>query len=445
MMTPLARLLTTLALAAPAPPPAVPPQLVVSKPAVVQKLWERIKDIGPLKAQLAAVRDKAVRAHICDGLVDLRALAASGGPLAGLAFRDGYRDRGWARPTLARAILLARARLRRELPGRDVTVGDVTQPGCGQLDHGVVIRHLQGPQAEAWLAAARPWRGVLASVRLARAADFPRESARFEDPNLRLRIVSEARGVLRRAGEPTLVRIAETRFREGGDDSGAAELEASFARIVRKKHLIGHVIAADASGPVGLWHFIDPERGQQLEVMTRAPATRGRGQPPLPKLADALEVRQARWQDRKPGSFPGEVHWIRQSAGWQAWSQVPEAGHISHLGGLDADLSYVTRDNQRHFAVDLAAMDVPATWRWFELLAEVARELGAPLESILVDQVVLDHLRANLPMKGRGSMQRHPLWRLISVSPGHDGHHHVRIAEPAARADQLARESLVGR
>ncbi len=445
-MSLVAALVAVLTLGQPAAPVGVKsPELVVTTPSAIQKLWTEIKDLGSLKGQLAAVREKRARAQVCDGLVNLRGLTGAGGALAGLGFRDGYRDRGWARPTLARVLAEARERFRRERPDRDITVGDVTQPGCGQLDHGVVIREVEGPMAEAWLAAARPYRGALASIRLARAADYPREGARFADPNLRLRIHAEARGVLRRKGAPTRLRLAETRYREGLAEPDAPGLEASFGRLVRKNLLIHYFIVTDSGGSMGLWHFVDPKKGQQLEVMTPAPVGRRRGPPPLPRLADAVEVRIARWQDKKPGSFPGEVLWIRQTDGWQPWSQVAEAGHISHLSGLDVDIAYVTRDNQRHFAVDPAAMDVPGTWRWFEVLVTVARELKAPVESILVDRVILDHLRANLPMSGRDSLKRHPLWRLIAVSPGHDGHHHVRIAEPAPRTEALARAALEGR
>jgi hypothetical protein len=163
----------------------------------VQRLWERIKDLGALKSQLVAIRDRNAHAQVCEGLVDLRSLTAPGGPLAGLGFRDHYRDRGWARPTLARVLAVARERLRREFPGRELTVGDVAQPGCGQIVHVVVIRLLEGAAAEAWLAAARPHAGALTSVRMARAADFPLEAHRFADPGQRIRVVSTARALSR--------------------------------------------------------------------------------------------------------------------------------------------------------------------------------------------------------------------------------------------------------
>ena len=116
-----------------------------------------------------------------------------------------------------------------------------------------------------------------------------------------------------------------------------------------------------------------------------------------------------------------------------------EAGHITHLSGIDADLSYVTTGNARHFAVDLGAMDVPATWRWFTLLDETARTLGTPIEVILVDPAIRRHLLANLPK----SVKKTRTWRLIGLSPGHDGHHHLRLHPPSTRKENVARPRLL--
>jgi murein endopeptidase len=445
-MSLLAVLVATATLAAPplSETPPLVPRLVMAPAASVQKLWERIKDLGTLKAQLAAIRERRALAHSCEGLVNLKALAATGGPLAGIGFRDHYRDRSWARPTLAHVLAVARERLRKELPGRDVTVGDVAQPGCGQIAHGVVVRVLEGMMADAWLAAARPYRGVMAVERLTRAGEFASEAHRFGDPDARIRVVSVALGALRERGAPTRLRLAETRYREGVDGESSWSLPETFRQLVRRGNLVSQGRATQGGEEVGLWHFADSARGLQLEAVTDA-SPRAKRAPALPALSGAREVRVARLQEKKPGSLPGEVVWLRRGEGWETWTQVPEAGHISHLGGLDADISYLTHENARHFAVDLGAMDVRATWRWFELLVEVAAALGAPVESILVDASILAHLRANLPMKGRGALANHPLWRLLSASPGHDGHHHVRLASPSARTEALAREALASR
>jgi len=112
---------------------------------------------------------------------------------------------------------------------------------------------------------------------------------------------------------------------------------------------------------------------------------------------------------------------------------------VSHHGGLDVDLSYVTRDNTRHFAVDPDAMDVDATWRWFELLDATGRELGTPIEMILVDPKIKRHLAAHLPAKVRKSA----LWnKIVRLADGHDGHHHLRLAATTAKDEAAARRAL---
>jgi len=85
-------------------------------------------------------------------------------------------------------------------------------------------------------------------------------------------------------------------------------------------------------------------------------------------------------------------------------------------------------------------MDVPATWRWFELLVTVADELGSPVEMILVDPSVKRHLAAHLPRRALKTA----LWtRIIRLAGGHDGHHHLRILAADARAETAARRVVV--
>ncbi|HRE91206.1 MAG TPA: hypothetical protein PK095_18955, partial [Myxococcota bacterium] len=109
---------------------------------------------------------------------------------------------------------------------------------------------------------------------------------------------------------------------------------------------------------------------------------------------------------------------------------------------IDADLSYVTTSNERHFAVDLDAMDVPLTWRWLEILEQTARELGTPLDSVLVDAKIKRHLMSRLPMKGPDSVKKSRVWPLLTLVGGHDAHHHIRIEEPSDALERRARQKL---
>ncbi len=427
--------------APPTPVEKALPRLELASPDAVQTAWTALKETRGLTAQLERLQKRRLDAMQCKDLVDIRALAVPGGPLAGIGFRDQIRERGWARPTLALLLSEAFATLRAEYPGRFFTVGDVAQPGCGQINHGVIVRVFEDARAEAFLKDATLHRGRPTVFREVRAGTaYPGEVDRFDSPDATIRVTTVALAASKPSKGKRQLRVAETRHIASPPPPPEleAELAQTFRRLGAKRHLVRRRDVDDARGKMTLWHFIDPAKSSQMEVL----AARSKR---LPGLDDALEVRLGRWQDKKVGSFPGEILWERGPSGWRRWVQVHEAGHITHLSGLDADLSYITRDNERHFAVDLEAMDVPATWRWFEILDETARRLKLQIEGILVDRSIRDHLRANLPMKGKGSVARHRVWSLLKISPGHDGHHHLRIAAPKTRAETAARKELTGR
>ena len=104
-----------------------------------------------------------------------------------------------------------------------------------------------------------------------------------------------------------------------------------------------------------------------------------------------------------------------------------EAHHSSHLGGLDGDLSYITVDNVGHFAPQDAQLHPKKTWAWLDSLRRSARTLGIPLKALFVAPSILRQLKQN-----RVAAKRHPLWKKLRPSPGHDSHVHIRI-RPAPR------------
>jgi murein endopeptidase len=448
----LAAFFATLLAERPAPPPAKPvdpvdlklkgvPRLRIKSPTDVQRGWMGLKGLGSVAAQLDAIRKREIEAWSCKGLVDVRTLARNGGPLEGVGFRDNVRNRGWARPTMALLLAEALSELRREFPGRTITIGDIAQPGCGQINHGVLVDELDGSRAADFLRDAVPMRGVLTTVEVRRGSDFPGEGDRFESPDQPVRVTMALRGAEHAKGGALRLRVARTRHIGTGrpDEAMLAAMTQDFRGLARKDRRVSVTTVDDLRGRMALWHFVDPRGGQQLQVLATGNTAR------VPTLDQVVELRFGRWQDGKPGSFPGEILWIREAQGWSRWSQLNEAGHISHLSGIDADLSYVTVDNAAHFAVNPSAMDVAATWRWFEILDATARRMKLQLETILVDRVIRDHLRANLPMKGPRSVARHRLWGLIKLSPGHDGHHHLRIAEPPSKLEAAAVKRLGAR
>jgi hypothetical protein len=427
--------------------------------------WTAVKGMSGAASQVVAVEKKRLARKACDDLVDLRALADRG-VMRGFAFRDNVRGRSWARPTMALLLAEAMKRFSAEHPGRVVAIGDVSQPGCGQVAHGVLVREVNGDEAARLLQAARLELSEETVSEIRRAKDFPWEADRFGPPDERVLVTTK---LLAKdgAGSALRLRVSRTRHRElaapGSDEVAAFELEVQ--RLMRGTRVSSKKVESQgAAGETsGLWlsHWIAPQARRQLVLVTR--------QKPGRRLdfAEVVEVRLASWQDKKPGSFPEEVRWVvsqvtplpvpagrkaapptpASNARFTRWALMYEAGHISHLSGIDADLSYVTRGDTHHFAVDLEAMDVPATWRWLEILEATARDLKTPVEAILVDATVKRHIERSLPREGPLSLaraKRSKVWRHLKLVPGHDAHHHLRIAEASPARERAARKLLLG-
>lgn len=443
------------------------PRLERTSAREAQAAWTAVKDLAGAASQLEAVGKKRLAQKACDDLVDLRAVADAGA-LAGFSFRDNVRGRSWARPTLALLLSEAMKRFQAEYPGRVVAIGDVSQPGCGQLEHGVLVKDVQGKAAEALLDAARLTLSEWAVVEVLRARDFPWEADRFGPPDERVLVTT--RLIAKDGdGEDLRLRTARTRHRElaapTGDEVLALEREVVHlvkgTRVSTRK--VTSVDQAGASSDLWMSHWVAPPR--QLVLITRTKPGRRLD------WADVVEVRVSNWQDKKPGSFPDEVRWVVERVAaatpppgpakarkpapptpasavtFSRWALMYEAGHITHLSGIDADLSYVTIGDTRHFAVDLEAMDVAATWRWLEILEATGRTLGTPVDAFLVDAKVKRHLERTLPTLGPDALRkakRSKAWRLLTLVGGHDAHHHLRIVEGRPEQERAARRRLLG-
>lgn len=446
------------------------PRLMRTSARQAQADWTAVKALGNIGSQLEAIARKRLPQKSCDDLVDLRALADQQ-ILRGFSFRDNVRGRSWARPTMALLLVEAMKRFQREHPGRVIAIGDVSQPGCGQLEHGVLVKEVNGQGAARLLAQARLVLGEPALVEVKSARDFPWEADRFGPPTERVLVTT--RLVARDGqGDSTTLRIARTRHREQAapSEDEVRAFESQLARIMKGKRARSRAVESDdaAGGRTRLWltHWIAPAPGEQAIVVTR--------EKPGRRLdwRDVVEVRVSRWQDKKPGSFPDEVRWVVESVAtatppdsgkkatrrkpaptpigavrFSRWALLYEAGHISHLSGIDADLSYVTVGDTRHFAVDPEVFDAAATWRWLEILEATARELGTPVDAILVDAKIKRLLQERLPKKGPGSLaaaKKGRAWRLLTLVGGHDAHHHLRIVEATDKKEREARRRLLG-
>lgn len=444
------------------------PRLQATSARTAQASWTSVKGGGSTKVQLAKIEKKKLLATACDDLVDLRALVDSGKLGPGFGFRDNVRGRSWARPSMALVLSEAMKVFRAEHPDRSIAIGDVSQPGCGQIAHGVLVQELRG-QAALDLAARATWElGQPADVAWKTARDFPYEGDRFAGPTQRVR-VAQTITAWSKDGEAIALRTGRTRHVELAAPSGD-EVQAfgrdvqrltKSALVEQKKITLG---ASAGGGPAQtgwLSHWVDEAGKRQLVLVTNR---RPRG---LIDFADVHEARLAAWQDKKPGSRPGELlwsngkalasarvdpkhndkQWQRQpvtSGSWTRWELMYEAGHITHLSGIDADLSYVTKDNRSHFAVDLEAMDVQATMRWWEIVADVSKKLGTPVDAILVDGSIERWVKSALPKKGPRELTHKGsrVWRLLARVGGHDGHHHLRIVEASTAQEKAARKKL---
>ncbi len=425
--------------------------------------WMGAKGLSGAGAQLDAVAKRRLLRKVCDDLVDLRALVDAG-KLSGFAFRDNVRGRSWARPTLALVLAEAMQRFSAEHPKRVLAIGDVSQPGCGQLAHGVLVQDLSGGAAAKLVEASRVELSERAVVEVKRARDFPWEADRFGQPDERVlvttRIVAKDG-----TGDDTRIRTARTRHRElpapSADETRA--FEVALGRVMKGARIASFAAESeDAAGVrTSVWvsHFVAEEARQQAVVITH--------KRPGKKLdwADVREVRLASWQDKKPGSFPDEVRWVVErvtalpvppkkktapptpiaNATFTRWALMYEAGHITHLSGIDADISYVMKADKGHFAVDVENIDVPATWRWFEIVEATAKELGTPVDAILVDASIKRHLERTFAKEGPkvlAAKKKTKVWRLLTLVGGHDAHHHLRIIEAPSSREIAARKKL---
>ena len=446
------------------PDPAVMlPELTWVLPEEAEQAWRKVKHLVSPAAQAAAIRRGGIEQLACRDLIDFKEVAKRAG--ADFQFRDAFRGRSWARPALARLLVRSLDRFRQEYPQAALSVGDIAQPGCGQVAYGTLVQQWRadpagGAASQAHQRLRQSVRRVLGEptvVEEALARDFPLEADRFTSPATPILI---ERRVLGHSGwdaeadQPALLRTATRRFARDPLPSKPKRAQRQVAKMLKmvKKlledgELVRHELARSWDPVAGVersamvQHRVDRDRGRQLLVVATRPQL---GQLDLSQVA---ELRIAAWRPGKPESFRGETRWrpLRDLSGaitgWDRWQMLSEAGHVSHDSGRDADISFVTINNQGLHKVRLRPMDVTATWRWLQILDETARELGTPVEQVLVGKKVRAWLARKLPREAKDS----DLWRhTVQMVPGHDAHHHLRLAPPTASDDAQALAELRG-
>jgi len=390
----------------------------------INQEWASLKSISDPQEQLASIRRSHILASVCDGLVDFRALTKDRD--LPLRWRDQHRGRTWLEPTTASTLLYALDLFKGAQPGYMLTLGDMTQTGCGQLEYGTLIEHVQDSDLEQsasqLINKARLYGGEV-SVRTIHAQGGART---LIEKNLIGRSFS-AEGDL-------LIRVATRRYkRQGvGPTSRARKRVQGWDRAIESRVQLEttRVTTTLENGrSQRLWrqHWVSPSTEKQIIIFSRR-----RLDPTLPiadQLSTVVEMRFSRWNLKKPLSFKSEQRWVsrkgQHSTRWEAWSMAHEAGHQTHTSGRDVDISYVTKANQRHFNGSWKTLDAKRTWEWFQLLAQAARDADGRVEKILVGPRTYRLLRRRLSKKVRHSAF---FRKTLKVVEGHDAHHHLRIA-----------------
>ena len=407
------------ALALSAPPG--PLRLSPKSAAVVQSGWEYVKEVKTLSDQEARIDERHLNAAYCDDTLSAGELIQA----AALPYelRDLVRLRHEARPEMIALLLRAMDNLRRVEPRATITIGDIAQAGCGQIRYGAIVSFETFPTAGV-PAAARIEFGLTTELIPHEPEDFLDEFPRYADS---LGPVWMERTVTGATPDGRL-RIESRRF-EGserlGPDSVDRLLQRATQRFRSKETAWDIVVHTLPDGRVatvrrGTWHSDTDGRWSEIVL---AP---GRASYPL-RAERVLRIREAMLDAGKPTSLKFEERYLFDDDG-ESGSRVTrflleyEAHHASHLGGLDADLSYVTHGNIAHFMPSLALLDRRGSWRWMKALHAASEDLGIPLKALFVDGVILRALKS-VDEAGK----RDPTWKKIHRAPGHDSHVHVRI------------------
>ena len=118
------------------------PQLEWTTPGTIASQWSTLTRIKDPTHQLKAFYRSSLLHRACVGLIDFRQRTQATRYLK-INFRDNYRGRSWAQPQLADTLILAAKRLRRKHKNVRMMVGDISQPGCGPLMYGELVRFIE--------------------------------------------------------------------------------------------------------------------------------------------------------------------------------------------------------------------------------------------------------------------------------------------------------------
>jgi hypothetical protein len=385
--------------------------------------WMEVKDADSHAEQHTLHRRHRLNRLRCRGLLPITDYMRRDHPP--LRLRDTLRDRTAARPEMIAVVSLATQRFHKRAPKAVITVGDISQPGCGQIRYGVVIRFLRGKNAEKRKKDAVEQYGAPTVFEPMDPMFFIDEHPRFSGQLGPIWWEQRFTGVTA-AGD---LRVEERRF-----DKGDWMVPISITRLIyrtrrrlrdRDNVVRSRVRHVDDTGTRRWVHqatWSNWESKRWIEVTWKPGVSRHQV-----TVQSLLRVREARILKRKPTSRQYEERYLFLDDGEagvhvRRHNVLYEAHHSSHMAGLDADLSYVTERNFGPFEPTLSVINAAASWAWLRELHRAARDLRVPIRAMFVDQSIKNRL-----LRVPGVSRRDPLWRTIRVSRGHDSHVHLRL------------------
>lgn len=393
----------------------------------VGRAWMDVKGVPDTAEQAQIVSRRRLLSLAADDLVPISAMDDA--LLRNMRLRDHWRGRVWAAPEMAAVIRRASELLAERMPDVKITIGDVAQAGGGQIPFGTRVQlltdgALRTPVADL-LARAHVRFGRVERVETVDPHEaFPVEASRFaefEDPVL----VDTRVTAVSRCQAPTLcpleARVETRRFWLDKPIEGkrVGRLLAEVRREIKGAKVVAR--STEGTGAARVHKAVFVQGTRQVEIIgRRKPGGRLR-------LSDVIEIRRANLDATKPAVPIRESRYLPEQTpdGTRlvVWRQMYEATHMSHLSGLDADISYVTSGIDYHFTKHISEIDVEASRTWVEIVAEAAADVGASVDRILIDPRVRWRLSRGMSKERK----EHPAWGMVRSSRGHDSHLHLRL------------------
>ena len=390
----------------------------------LERQWEEVKGLKKPSKQLREVDRRGLRNFMSHEVTPLTYLGSKFQER--FIRRDTYRDRIYGSPEFFALFKEVIPLLDNELPEEQIMVGDVSQVGAGPLVFGTTVELLSDSLRdrslglfleEAFLDGDNFVRNQVVNGQTV----FPEEQRRWNEIEGPLWIEERLTGIGTK-DDVTYGRIERRRFYRSGEVS-KDELNKWWNKKKRSmKRRYHHDTKAIERGGKTIWR-VRWVRGKTLfegEFRNRVKRS--------PRLKDLLKLKVAQLAPKKPGSLQRERRYFMTEgrSGTPkiiAWRQLYEAGHISHLNGRDADLSYIMKKPELLFSRSVSHIDVKKTRRWFELLFEASVNAGVEIDALLVDRRV----KRKLLRRMSEEQMSHPVWELLTVSKGHDSHVHIRL------------------